>query len=71
MRRVLRRPAGVRRSQAAVEGEFGDVGVASIPRRLLALVGLILVVVSVGVLVAVVVGAAVGAAVEVFDQTFR
>ncbi len=70
-RRVARRPDGVRRSQVAVEGAFGDVGVASLPRRLLALVGLVLVVLAVGVMLAVVIGAAVGAGVELFDQTFR
>lgn len=59
------------RSQTAVEGAYADVAVASVPRRVLAMLWIAVLVLGVAVMVTVVIGAAVGAGVALFDQTFR
>lgn len=67
--RRARRPRGVPAAQAAVEGRYADVARASLLRRVLSLVGIIVIVVVVGVLIALLFGAVVGAAAEMFGNT--
>ncbi len=55
-------------SQIAVEAPFGDLVRPSFPRRLISLVGLVLIVVAVGVGIAAVVGAVVGGAAEILGN---